>query len=90
MRYYKGVHKVRVLTQSKGNWIVEALEAFEDCVEGQTILVKVGEQRIVSPNLLFKSKTFRLPVPEHEYELKMERKVKQMITDAEKNKNAKH
>ena len=43
--YYKGVHKVKVLTRSEGYWIVEAREDFEDEVEGKKVEVKVGEQR---------------------------------------------
>jgi hypothetical protein len=30
IRYYKGKHRVRVVSESKGNWIVEALESFEE------------------------------------------------------------
>jgi predicted ATP-grasp superfamily ATP-dependent carboligase len=45
--YYKGVHRVKVLTESEGYWIVEALEEFEDDVDGEKVTVKVGEQRIV-------------------------------------------
>ena len=45
--YYKGVHKVKVVTESKGYWIVEALEEFEDKVDGEKVTVKIGEQRIV-------------------------------------------
>ena len=55
--YYKGLYKVKVLTKSEGYWIVEALEDFEDCSEGEGITVKKGEQRIVPPDTLFKQKT---------------------------------
>jgi len=41
--YYKGVHKVKVVTESEGYWIVEALEEFEDDVDGEKVTVKVGE-----------------------------------------------
>jgi len=86
IRYYKGRHKVRVLTQSRGNWIVEALEAFEDNVEGEKVKVKKGERRIVAPNLLLQKETLPPPVKEHEYELKMEKKVKRLIDEEEKEK----
>ncbi|MGD0160635.1 MAG: hypothetical protein ABSB89_10115 [Candidatus Bathyarchaeia archaeon] len=88
IRYYKGRHKVRVLTESRGNWIVEALEAFEDTVEGEKVKVKEGERRIVAPNLLLLKEALPLPVKEHEYELKMEKKVKRLINKEEKEKTA--
>jgi hypothetical protein len=88
IRYYKGRHKVRVLTESRGNWIVEALEAFEDTVEGEKVKVKRGERRIVAPNLLLLKEALAPPVKEHEYELKMEKKVKRLIDEEEKEKTA--
>jgi hypothetical protein len=86
IRYYKGKHKVRVLTKSQGNWIVEALESFEDARRDQKISVKLGERRIVVPNLLFKTKSLSPPVKEHAYELKMEKKLKHLIAEEEKKK----
>jgi hypothetical protein len=83
IRYYKGKHKVKVLTRSRGNWIVEALEPFDDTVSGQEVSVKVGDRRIVVPNLLFKMKSFPPPVKEHVYELKMEKKLKRLISEEE-------
>jgi hypothetical protein len=65
IRYYKGKHRVKVLTKSRGYWIVEALEPFEDLVSGEKVVVKVGERRIVVPNLLFKKKSLSPPVKEH-------------------------
>ncbi len=47
VRYYKGKHKVKVVTESAGYWMVEALEEFEDVVDGEKVTVKVGERRIV-------------------------------------------
>jgi hypothetical protein len=88
IRYYKGRHKVRVMTESRGNWIVEALEAFEDTVEGEKVKVKKGERRIVAPNLLLLKEALSPPVKEHEYELKMEKKVKRLIDEEEKEKTA--
>jgi len=53
IRYYKGKHKVRVLTESRGNWIVEALEPFEDEVQGERLKVNLQAlaegRRIVRP-----------------------------------------
>ena len=88
IRYYKGRHRVRILTESRGNWIVEALEAFEDTVEGEKVNVKKGERRIVAPNLLLMKEALPPPVKEHEYELKMEKKVKRLINEEEKEKTA--
>jgi hypothetical protein len=83
-RFYKGKHKVRILTRSRGNWIVEALEPFEDTVNDQKVRVKAGERRIVAPNLLFKRKGLPPPIREHTYELKMEKKLKHYIEEEEK------
>ncbi len=74
---------VKVLTQSEGYWIVEALENFDDNVDGEKVSVKKGEQRIVPQNALFKEKTLPPMVKEHEYELKMEKKVKQIVEEYE-------
>jgi hypothetical protein len=84
IRYYKGKHKVKVLTESRGNWIVEALEPFEDTVQGENIKVKTGERRIVAPNLLFLKEGLPPPVKEHVYELKMEKKLKRFVAKEEK------
>ena len=81
--YYKGLNKVKVVTESEGYWIVEALEDFEDCSEGETITVKKGERRIVQPDTLFKQKTLLPMVKEHEYELNMEKKLKRMVAESE-------
>lgn len=84
VRYYKGKYKVKVVTKSVGYWIVEALEAFVDVVEGERVAVNVGERRIVSPNMVRKRKNLPPPVKEHEYELRMERKLKRLIAEKEK------
>jgi hypothetical protein len=84
IRYYKGRHKVRVLTESRGNWIVEALEPFEDVVRGEKVSVKAGERRIVAPNVLFKTERLPPPVKEHTYELKMEKKLKRLVAEEER------
>ncbi|MCW4045628.1 MAG: hypothetical protein NWE94_08950 [Candidatus Bathyarchaeota archaeon] len=82
--YYKGKYKVKAVTKSVGYWIIEALEAFEDVVEGEKVAVNVGERRIVPPNLVHKRKRLPPPVKEHAYELRMERKLKRLIAEKEK------
>jgi len=81
--FYKGVHKVKVVTESEGYWIIEALEEFEDEVNGEKVTVRVGEQRIVPSDNLHKQKYFAPPIKEHAYELKMEKKLKQLIAEEE-------
>jgi len=82
--FYKGLSKVRVVTETEGYWIVEALEDFEDCSEGKGIRVKKGERRIVPREILFEKKTLPPMVKEHEYELKMEKKLKRMVSETQK------
>lgn len=84
IRYYKGKSRVRVLAESNGSWVVEALEPFEDEIQGQKEEVKTGERRIVAPNLLFLRKGLLPPIKEHAYELKMEKKLKRLIAKEEK------
>lgn len=88
IRYYKGLHKVKVVTQSEGYWIVEAQEDFEDCRDGEKVTVKAGEERIASPSILFKERTLPPPIKEHAYELRMEKKVKRLIEQQENAQNA--
>jgi hypothetical protein len=83
VRFYKGKHKVKVLSESRGSWVVEALETFEDVVNGERIKVKVGERRIVPPNLLFEREGLPPPIKEHVYELKMEKKLKKIVEKEE-------
>jgi hypothetical protein len=82
--YYKGKYPVKVVTESEGYWIVEALENFKDCLEGESVPVKAGERRIVQPNDVIRKDELPQMVPEHEYELKLEQKVKRMVQDYEK------
>jgi hypothetical protein len=84
VQYYKGVHKVKVLTESEGYWIVEALEEFDDTVDGEKVTVKVGAQRIVPSDAVHKRKFLAPPVKEHAYELKMEKKLKRLVAEEEK------
>jgi hypothetical protein len=84
VRYYKGKFRVRVLTESKGDWIVEALEPFEDVVYDKKVNVKLGERRFVTPNLLLKKKSLPPPFKEHTYELKMEKKLKKLVEEKQK------
>ena len=86
VRFYKGKFRVKVLTKSRGNWIVEALEPFEDYVYGEKVKVKAGERRIVAPNLLYKKRGLPPPLKEHVYELKMEKRLKRFIEEEEKKK----
>jgi hypothetical protein len=79
IRYYKGKHRVKVLTKSQGHWIVETLEPFDDIVNGQEVKVNTKERRIVAPNLLFRRQNIQQPVKEHAYELEMEKKLKQLV-----------
>ena len=84
--YYKGLYKVKVVTKSEGYWIVEALEDFDDNVDGEKVAVKAGERRIVTPTDLHNKKTLSPPMPEHVYERRLEKKVKRMVEEYE-NKN---
>jgi len=84
--YYKGVHKVKVVTESEGYWIVEALEEFEDDVDGEKVKVKVGEQHIVPSDSVYKRKYLPPPIKEHAYELQMEKKLKRLVAEEEKAK----
>ena len=87
--YYKGVHEVKVVTESESYWIVEALEEFEDDVDGEKGKVKVGEQRIVPSDTVHKRKYLPPPVKEHAYELKMEKKLKRLVAEEEKKQGEK-
>ena len=84
--YYKGLYKVKVVTESEGYWIVEAMEDFKDCIEGEKVPVKSGERRIVKPNDLVTKDEMPPMVTEHAYELQLEKKVKQMVKEYEKEK----
>ena len=63
---------------------MEALESFEDIVYGKRLRAKVGDRRIVVPNLLFRMKSLPPSVKEHVYELKMEKRLKRLIAEEEK------
>ena len=52
--YYKGIHKVKVVTESVGYLTVEALEEFCDYVDGERVRVAAGERRIVPTDSLHK------------------------------------
>jgi hypothetical protein len=89
IRYYKGKHEVKVVTKSAGYWIVEAMEEFEDEVEGEKVTVRVGERRIVPSSTVRKRKSLPPPAKEHAYELKMEKKLKRLVAEEEKKQNEK-
>jgi hypothetical protein len=84
IRYYKGVHKVKVVTESVGYWTVEAMEDFDDTINGERVSVKKGETRIVPANSVHTQKTLPPMVKEHAYELKMEKKLKRLVAEDEK------
>jgi hypothetical protein len=86
--YYKGLYRVKLLTEAEGYWIVEAEEDFDDYLEGERINVKVGEQRIVQPSELHKKKVLSPPIPEHVYERHLEKQVKRMVERYEEAKKA--
>ena len=85
--YYKGVHKVKVVTESEGYWIVEALEEFEDYADGEKVTVRIGERRIVPSKTVHKQKYLPPPIKEHAYELQMEKKLKRLVAEEEKKKS---
>ncbi len=85
--YYKGLYKVKVLTESEGYWIVQAEEDFDDSVDGEKVTVKSGEERIVQPTELHRKKVLAPMVPEHVYERQLEKKVKRMVEEYEKEQN---
>ncbi len=87
--FYKGLHKVKVVTESEGYWIVEAQEDFEDYADGERVNVKAGERRIVPLHTLYQEKTLSSPIPEHVYELQLEKKVQKMVAEHEKAKETK-
>ena len=87
--YYKGLYRVKVVTESEGYWIIEALEDFKDCIEGEKVPVKAGERRIVQPNDIIKKDELSPIVPEHAYELQLEKKVKHMVKKYEKETKSK-
>lgn len=89
VRYYKGKHKVKVVNESKGYWTVETLEQFEDVVNGVEVVVKVGERRIVPSSSVHKSQSIPPPIKEHSYELRMEKRLKRMVAEEQKEKKRK-
>ena len=86
--FYKGVNKVKVVTESEGYWIVEALEDFDDLVDGEKVTVKAGERRMVPPNALNKEMSLLPPIKEHVYERKMEKKLQQLVAEEEAKKES--
>ena len=84
IRYFRGKHRIRVVTKSVGYWIVEAMENFDDVFEGEKVQVKAGERRIVPSNTMRKRKNLPPLVKEHVYELKMEKKMKRFLAEEEK------
>ena len=83
IRFYKGKHKVKVVTESVGYLTVEALEDFEDAEDGEKVTVKKDERRIVPDEDVHKQKTLPPMVKEHAYELEMEKKLKRLVAEEE-------
>ena len=83
IRFYKGKHKVKVVTESIGYLTVEALEDFEDLVDDERVTVKKGERRIVPVADVHKKKTFPSMLKEHAYELDLEKKLKRLVAEEE-------
>ncbi len=88
-QYYKGKYKIKVVTESVGYVTVEALEDFEDIVDGEKVIVRKGETRVVPNVEVCRQKGLAPMVTEHAYELRMEKKLKQMVSEEEKKKNRK-
>ncbi len=81
IRFYKGKHRVKVVTESVGYVTVEALEDFEDTVDGEKATVKTGETRILPAGDVRKERKLPPMVKEHAYELEMEKKLKRMVAE---------
>ncbi len=84
--FYRGLYKVKALTQTEGYWVVEALEDFDDYLNGEKVAVKTGEQRIVPTAELYSKKTLSPPIPEHTYERKLEKELKKMLYETDPTK----
>jgi hypothetical protein len=89
IRFYKGKHRVKVVTESVGYLTVEALEDFEDVVDDEKITVKKGERRIVPVEDVHRQKTLPPMVKEHAYELEMEKELKRMVSEEKTKKGRK-
>jgi len=89
VRFYKGKHKVKVVTESVRYLTVEALEDFEDVVDGEKVTVKKGETRIVPDVDVCRQKGLAPMVKEHAYELDMEKKLKRLVADEDSKKTSK-
>lgn len=83
-QYYRGKYKVKIVTESVGYVTVEALEDFDDIVDGEQVTVKKGETRIVPAVEVCRQKGLAPMVKEHAYELRMEKKLKRMVAEEEK------
>jgi hypothetical protein len=83
IRFYKGKHKVKVVTESVGYLTVEAFEDFEDVVDDEKVIVKKGERRIVPIAEVHRQKTLPPMVKEHAYELEMEKELKRLVSEEE-------
>lgn len=85
--FYKGVSKVKVVTESEGYWLVEALEDFVDCVDGERVSINAGERRLVSPDVLssvFVSQSVKKP----DFERLQGRKIQGFVEDSKDGKSS--
>ncbi len=83
-QYYKGKYKIKVVTESVGYVTVEAMEDFEDIVDGEKVIVRKGETRVVPNVEVCRQKGLAPMVTEHAYELRMEKKLKKIVSEEEK------
>ncbi len=88
IHYYQGKYKVKVVTRSIGYWMIEALEEFDDYIEGKKVKVKAGERRIVPADTVHEREYLAPPVKEHAYELRMEKELKELLDEKEKNRKS--
>jgi hypothetical protein len=86
--FYKGVNKVKVVTESEGYWIIEALEDFVDYVDGERVAINMGERRLVPPDALSSEMVLLPPIQEHVYERQMEKKVQRLVAAEEAKEKA--
>ncbi|MGD6935107.1 MAG: hypothetical protein ACQCN5_12965 [Candidatus Bathyarchaeia archaeon] len=83
--FYKGASRVKVVTESEGYWLIEALEDFVDYVDGERVSINVGERRLVPPDALnseMVSSKVKTPV----FEQQMEKKTIQRMVEESRDK----
>ncbi len=83
--FYKGASKVKVITESEGYWLVEALEDFVDYVDGERVSINAGERRLVPPDVL-SNESVSPKVKRPDYERQSERKSIKSVVEGLKGK----